>query len=390
VIDDRPTQPPPRARPVAGLPVEAVLERAEELARHWIVALLRARPLEAIGELPLAALAAQAPALCAQTVRAVQSEAELSRLTGAAGGDAREGLALAQRIAALAGARDAGATVQAVEALRGVLWEALLAELSDATAREVGDLGDRLAYVCAATLAVAVSATGADTTGRPVSVDDAAPAPPRAGAGAGDRGAARAPRHQAVIVDELALPDVEEQRPAAASSWGRAGEIEIRDVRGTEGPAAWITSIGSQLERFEHDRLPFAVLLVEVAEIERLSAGGHPESHADAIADVEQALASVHGARGSLTRERPGRYWLVAAGTDRGGARQHAERLARAVAACARDRQGQLEVAIGTAVCPDDGHEAAVLAALADVGLYADRSAVRAAGGRRSALEESI
>lgn len=374
--------------------MEAALARTEDLARRWILALLRARPLEAIGEVPLAALAAEAPALCAQTLRALQSDPELSRLTGAGGGDAPEGLAPAQRISALAGARDAGATVQAVEALRGVLWEALLAEMGDATAREVGDLGDRLAYVCAAMLAVAVavpvSAAGVGTTDRPASAESAPTAPPRAGAGAGDRGAARAPGHQAVIVDELALPDVEQQRPGDASSWGRAGEIEIRDVRATEGPAAWITSIGSQLERFEHDRLPFAVLLVEVAEIERLSAGGLRESHADALADVEQALASVHGARGSLTRERPGRYWLVTAGTDRGGARQLAERLARAVAACARDRQGQLEVAIGTAVCPDDGQEAAVLAALADVGLYADRSAVRAAGGRRSALEESV
>ena len=53
--------------------------------------------------------------------------------------------------------------VEAVEALRGVLWEALLDQLSRpifdrSSARLLGDVADRLAYVCAAVLAAAVDA----------------------------------------------------------------------------------------------------------------------------------------------------------------------------------------------------------------------------------------
>jgi hypothetical protein len=384
------TQSRPRARALAELPIDAVLARADELARRWLIALIRARPLDEAVDVPIHDLALEGPALCAQMVRAVQSDMELSRLTERAGASPGEGSVPVRRISAIAGARDAPATVAAVEDLRGVLWEVLLDQLQEPTAREVGDLADRLAHVCAVALAVAVAVPGPGTPDVPMSIHDAAPAPPLAGTGARDRATARASQRQAIVVDELARSRMDEHQPSAAAPRVRAGGIEIRDVRGTDGPAAWISSISSQLERFERDRLLFAVLLVEVIGIERLSPGGRAESHAGMIDDVERALASAHGARGSLTRERPGRYWLVMPDTDRAGARQLAERLTRAVAAFASDRLVPLEVAVGTAVCPDDGHQAATLAAHADVGLYADRSAVRAAGGRRSTVEGSV
>jgi hypothetical protein len=384
VIDDRRTQPPLRARPVAELPVEAVLARAEELARRWIVALIRARPLEAIGALPLAALARDAPALCAQTVRAVKSDRELSRLTGAGGADTREGLAPARWISAVAGAPDAGATVQAVEALRGVLWEALLGELSDPTAREVGDIADRLAYVCAAALAVAVAGPGAGAAGVGGSVAERAPAPASGDPSAQDVFGVRASTQPAIVVDELARSPIAEHPSYGASPRMRAASIEIRDVRGAEGPAAWIDSIGTQLERFERDRLPFAVLLVELIEIARRSAGGRGGDWSESIERLERALADGLGSRGSLTRERDGRYWLVMGDTDRAGARQLAER----VAASRSSHSASLEVAVGMAVCPEDGREASALAAHADVALYADRSVVRAARGRQIVADE--
>ncbi len=380
------TQSRPRARALAELPIDAVLARADELARRWLIALIRARPLDAAVEVPIHDLALEAPALCAQMVRAVQSDMELSSLSGREGRSAGEGSAPARRISAIAGARDAPATVAAVEELRGVLWEVLLDQLEEPTAREVGDLADRLAHVCAVALAVALAVPARGMPDVPMSIHDAAPAPPLAGTGARDRATARASQRQAIVVDELARSRLDERQPSAPAARVRAGDIEIRDVRGTDGPAAWISSIGSQLERYERDRLPFAVLLVEVVGIERPSPGGRAESQEGTIEEVERALASAHGARGSLTCERPGRYWLVMPDTDRAGARQLAERLTRAVATCANDRQAPLEVAVGTAVCPDDGQQAAALAAHADVGLYADRSAVRAAGGRRSTL----
>jgi GGDEF domain-containing protein len=365
---------------VADLPAELLLELADELARRWIVALLRTRPLEAIGELPLAELARQAPALCMQVVRALQSEGELARLVEQ-GGRESQGSPSAQHIPAIVAATDAEALVQAVEALRGVLWEALLERLSEPSVREVGDLADRLAYVCAAALGAAVAASDPEGGVAPAESEPSAGAPAgpalrtaHGGSGAGDTSAARGGA-QARIVDELAGgPPVQ----ASTSPRMHAGEIEIRDERGTEGPAAWIGSIGARLEQFARDRLPFAVLLVELVEGERLSQGAGVAS----LDRFERELGAVLGARGSLTRERPGRYWLVMADTDRGAAQHLAERVARAVEAGATDAAAPLRVAVGVAVCPDDGHEASTLAAHADVGLYADRSAVRAARRR--------
>src|ERR1039458_4509134 len=154
VAHDPRTHPTPRARPVADLPIDAVLARADELARGWAIALICVRPLDGMGDIPLAELALEGPSLCAQAVRAVQSDVELDRLTGQGAPTGREETAPARRLAAMAGARDAAAAVEAVEALRGVLWEVLLDELrwpifDRSPARQVADISDRLAYVCA-------------------------------------------------------------------------------------------------------------------------------------------------------------------------------------------------------------------------------------------------
>jgi hypothetical protein len=375
VIDEPRRQPRPRARAVADLLAELSLERADEVAHRWIVALLRARPLEAIGEMPLAELARQAPALCMQVVRALQSDGELARLIEPGARESHDSTS-ALCIPAIVAATNAESLVRAVEALRGVLWEALIERLSEPSAREAGDLADRLAYVCAAALEAAV----APAEREPGAAPPAAPPfrTPHAEPGAGDAPAARDAGAQARIVDELAGgPPVQ----ATTSPRMRTGEIEIRDERDTEGPAAWIGSIGARLEQFARDRLPFAVLLVELVDRDRFSRGASVAS----LDRFERELGAALGARGSVTRERPGRYWLVMAASDRGRAHQLAERVARVAEGGATDAATPPRVAVGVAVCPDDGHEASTLAAHADVGLYADRSAVRAAH-RRGAL----
>jgi hypothetical protein len=140
---------------VAGAPVDAVVARADELARRWAIALILALPVERIGEFPLERFARQAPLLCTQVVRALQSDTELERITAGANG-ARE-RSPAGRVTEVTGAPDGSAAVEAVEALRGVVWEALLDELrlrgfDQAPATEVADLADRLAYVCSSAL----------------------------------------------------------------------------------------------------------------------------------------------------------------------------------------------------------------------------------------------
>jgi len=329
----------------------------------------------------LQALARDAPSLCAQLIRAVQSDGELDRLTGRGAETGRDTSAPVRRLAAIAGAHGPAAVVDAVEALRGVLWEALCEQLGSpvtdrASARLLADACDRLAHVCAAALAVALDAMSATALEQTDAAPDAPRPPPRAFAeslqpvGVG-----------AVIVDELMG---EPAQPSAVA-------IEVHDQRREEGPAAWIRSIGAQLERFERDERPFAVLLVELANIERLRREALPEELSQLAEQVEQALAATLGElSGSLTRERPGRCWVLAPHTDTAGAALLVHHITRAVASGASYRAQPVAVAVGTAVCPRDGREASALAAHADVGLYASHAALRAPAGRPSAqVDES-
>jgi hypothetical protein len=150
----------PRARPVADAPVDAMLARTDELARRWAIALIVARPLGQMAEVPLEELAREAPALCAQIVRALASDPELARLAAGREPGFADGSLQVSRLGGLARAPDPRDAVEEVEALRGVLWEALLEELRPSpsgslppTARLVGDLADRLAHACATALA---------------------------------------------------------------------------------------------------------------------------------------------------------------------------------------------------------------------------------------------
>jgi GGDEF domain-containing protein len=464
---------------VAGLPLDSLTGQAEEIARAWSVALIVARPLSAIADIPLEDLAQEAPRLCAQMLRALESDAELESLTASAPDGGREEPA-ASKLARLAGARDVASVVAAVEALRGVLWDALLAELrapvvDRSLAHLLTDLADRLAYVCAMTLAAALPPAVAHDQGiaghRDVIVAGAEspPVPPRrapvAPQGPGssgevviiderpqasssarlvvaretrkrgddgegetapswDRPATRyeplsspsgsrasadsrpepvpdpvPPQHSSAYPDTpaVSLSEPPEDHGAGANAWTRPRpntraapvEIEIRDERVEEGPAAWIRSIGRELERFALDGRPFAVLLIELMEAERLHRSAPPDEWPALAAEVERTLRaqlrSTPGRQaGSLTREAPGRFWLLAPEVDAAGAGALAERLEHAVRQWVSYRGRPLEIAVGTAICPQDGVQAAALAAHADVGLYAARLDRSAGGGAAS------
>jgi len=326
----------PRARAVPDAPAKALLARTENLARGWAVALITALPLEQIGEIRLEELASEAPKLLGRTVRALVSDAELEQLE-------------AGRLVAIAGARDPASAVRAVEALRGVLWEALLEELRAPNVREVGDMSDRLAYVCSELAAAAVQEPGSPP----------APTPP-------DVYASSTPEAPALTSEPSSVAAPEAPR------------IEIRDVRHEEDPAAWIGSIGRRLERHAEDRLPFGVLLIELTDLERLEQAEPAQELMRLVDRVEGAIGEELRPADVLTRERPGRYWLVTPETDGIGARMLAERLAGAVRRAASHRGAPLEVAIGIAVCPEDGREAPGLAVRADIGVYAARAAGQA------------
>ncbi|MFI4991407.1 MAG: hypothetical protein ACHQHO_10910 [Solirubrobacterales bacterium] len=155
--DDRISPPPARARAVADAPVGALVARAEELARRWALALLGARPLAEMSGVALEDIARYAPALCISVARSLSSEEELASLDARARDPGGRSSSAAAGLRALAACWDAATAVEQIEALRGVIWRATLQELRDPSARQVADLSDRLASVCATALACALA-----------------------------------------------------------------------------------------------------------------------------------------------------------------------------------------------------------------------------------------
>lgn len=178
------------------------------------------------------------------------------------------------------------------------------------------------------------------------------------------------------LVDEQEQEQTAAQQPLASVE-PLQPEIEIRDVRREEGPSAWVSSVGRLLARHAEDGLPFAVLLVEIVDVARLERSETPHDLHGLVAQVETALGRGMRATDRLSRETLGRYWLVAPETNGTGAQMLAERLARLVRTSATHRNVPMEVAIGIAVCPDDGTEAPALAARADLGVYSARATGR-------------
>jgi GGDEF domain-containing protein len=325
-----------RPHPVADVP-PAALADGQAPAKGWLLALVAARPLHDAPALPMPDLARDAPALCAAVLRAVGSDADLSRLQ--AGGDL---VGLAARAGELAGAGGPAATVAAVASMRAALWQALLETTAPLDAATTAALAERLAFVCDAVTAAALGAAG-----------DAV-----AGAARGAPGDAVAGAAPGVAGDVVAGAD----RGAAGDA---VAGFRVRDAR-----ADW----GGAVDRLLGDGRPFALLAVEADDAPRLVAAD-AEAAAGAFARVEQAVRGELRPGDVLGRDEDGRLWIVAADLGAQGARALAERLVDAVAAVAPLRGAPLTVSIGLAASPDDGADREALAGRADESLYAARAA---------------
>jgi GGDEF domain-containing protein len=309
---------------------------------------------------------------------------------------------------------------RAARSLSELLWEALHEELRDPPGQLTGELSERLANVAATVALLARWGAGASTVQQ--TLHAAAPPTPASAraqhdepppladlsgmdiASAAERlrpsmaehppawdrpstGERVAPAEgpstprdasAAVLVDEW----VEGPRSTAAANVSESRDIQIRDERReqeheTREQVAWIASIERRLERYERDRVPFAVLLLELADVERLRHSELPGEVARLTGLVETVLANELRPADSLTRESPGRYWLLTPQAEALNARALAERLSEAVRDSVSHRGAPLQLAIGIALCPVDGSRAAALAAHADMALYAARSTGR-------------
>ena len=127
-----------RSRPVADAPA---LD-GSEVAKAWLVELVAIAPLERAARLPGPRFAEDAPRLCAAVVAALASDAALDDLEP--GGPLAPLAAGAGHLAAAPGPLE---TVAALEALRTVMWSALLAAVDRPVPSQIGDLADRLGTV---------------------------------------------------------------------------------------------------------------------------------------------------------------------------------------------------------------------------------------------------
>jgi GGDEF domain-containing protein len=253
----------------------------------------------------------------------------------------------------------------AAEELCGALWEAVRDELRQPCAPRVAELAERLAQVCAAVAVLAAEEPAPELESR-AATEWERPAAPE-----WERSAV--PEWERPAASERKRPAVPEPQPPVLAG---APEIAIHDARheGGEGPVAWIESLETSLERHREEGLPFAVLLVEALDVERLTRAEPAAALTDLLDRVQTAIERELRPADTLVRESSGRWWLTASRTDSCGARALAERLARAACAAAVHRGQPLGVAVGTAACPAHGEEATTLAAHADVDLYAARA----------------
>jgi GGDEF domain-containing protein len=142
---------PRRARAVADAPVDALLKRAEELAKGWLLALVEQAPLARASSILATELARDGPAICAALVRALRADEDLKRI--AAGGELER---LVSSAGALAGARSPEEASRAVETMRAVIWSALLDALPDPDCDQLAQLAERLSLVAEVTRGAAL------------------------------------------------------------------------------------------------------------------------------------------------------------------------------------------------------------------------------------------
>ena len=319
-------------RPLAGLPLDQLQGDLERLTKAWLAGLIAARPLEHAATLPMPALVERGPAIFTAAVQALGDDAALARLAAATG-----------PIGVLAAA-EPEAAVWAVEALRRVIWAALLDELRRPSVEQLSELADRLSHVCSTLTAASLRSPG------------------RQGVQARRLPAAAVPP-----TEQFAPPVVRRAWKPIAKS--RSGE--------------WVAAI-EQLATDEHGGRPFAVLLVEVDQRERLAASDEGGELAEAIDHMERKLRARVRGDDRLWSDEAGRWWVVSPGSDGRSAYLLALALAVAPEDMGKYRGAPLRLAVGRAIYPENGAEASSLIEFAEDSLLA----VRASGVGVAPLEQ--
>ena len=366
-----------RPGPVVTEGVEALLLRAEELAKGWLLALVEDAPLEAVAAIMAGDVARDGPRICDAVVRAIYDEADLRRIEQ--GGVFEP---LVSRAGELAGAGSAEADAHAVDTLRRVVWSALRVELAS-DPEVLVDAGERLSLVAELVRAAVlrrraegeavgdprrrvsplrVAGTDAAAHGHPGrrASDD----PERRGAGSTPPGLAGT-EGPVAGADAAGVGVVERGGAIGGADHGALGPDEALAHSGALGPpvgdALWVGALRDEIGRAARVRSPLSLLLVELDEAERLLAVEPRDTASATFGRFARAVRTARRQRDVLACETESRAWIIARDTGRAGAQSLGSRIVTAVPAEESWRGAPLTVSVGLAVLGEDGHDAATL-----------------------------
>ncbi|HET9104360.1 MAG TPA: hypothetical protein VFN55_13480 [Solirubrobacteraceae bacterium] len=344
-----------RARPVADAPIDALLARTEDLTKGWLLALLERAPLDDAPRILAADLTQDGPRLCAALLRAIADETDHRRLEP---GGALE--PLVARVGELAGAAGAAATSLAVDALHGVMWSALRAELREPDPDLISELAERLAQVTGLMRAAALdhqpaASAAAPTAPSPVRerefpvVRPVAPAPDPAPAAEPDAPAWRQPA------------EPEPEPPRSPPAWRQPAEPEPSPL--------WVGALQDEIHA--SGAAPLSLLLAELEDVDRVLAVETGSGAESAFGAFARAVRDVARRQDILVCESNARAWIIARDTGRSGAQALGMRIAAAVRAREPWRGAPLSASVGVAVLGEDGTSADELIEAAEEARFA-------------------
>jgi GGDEF domain-containing protein len=376
---------------VADAPVDALLVRAEDLAKGWLLALIEQVALDEMPSILAADLARDGPRLCDALVRALADDTDLRRLQL---GGALE--PLAATVGELTGANGLEATERAIDALSAVLWSAIRAELGDPSPDQIAELAERLMRVMEEVRAAAWRRVDSRREG-----GAAAPpySPPLAPAPAPAAARPSVPTRPSVPIRSPALtppsvptrapgppPPAAQPRapaptgpPAAAAAPPAVGPppsvgpppapAAARPATAAPSPAGgplWLGALEDEVDRSRRTGSPLSLLLAELDDAERMMQI-EDQSAADSIfGSFAQSVRSAVRRQDTLACETDTRAWIIARDTGRVGAHALALRIAAALQETPTWRGAPLAVSVGIAVLGQDGRDSTDLVEAAE------------------------
>jgi hypothetical protein len=293
-----------------------------------------------------------------------------------------------RRIGPLAGARDAAATLAAVDALRACLWAAAL-DARGARVDGLPALAERLAEVALVVGSAALTdapgvadappqtrSAHADRTGGAAEDESTGPLAEPPGWARPDR-----PAHQAAGPEsETTAPTVHDLRA------GSVTELPLRSAPPVELAAemddgdVWIHTLERHVDRAQREGGGLALLRVELVDGERLALSAETaelgtEDRGVPYGRLAQAIRRAIRRQDLVASDRQGRAWVIAPAVGRAGAIALAERIAAGVEHGEHWRGAPLAATIGFAVYGEDGRDAATLIERAEEAMLAASAA---------------